>query len=123
MINPAKWLTLSRETRLKIAEILNIPRTANVEVSNNRVVCDGHSAQDLLGITVEKLQAALNSEETDVYKLFEQMVSELESEPVTPKIIEEKPVEQPVVTQPEVAGPYVDKTVKPVEPKKVKAKK
>ena len=72
MINYLFWLSQPPEIRAKLAIALKIRKSTGVTLDGGRVVCDGHTAQDLLdAITVEKLQAFTESKESDIYKLFE----------------------------------------------------
>lgn len=85
MISPSLWLSLKKETREVLARELNIPRSKNVEVVDNRVVCDGHSVEDLYrGVTLEKLQEFVDSKETDVLKLFGEAVKKVENPETEP---------------------------------------
>jgi hypothetical protein len=65
------WLSLSIETRAKLREIFSIPRSGVTQVEDQRVISDGVKVEDLMTLTVEKLQAFVASEETDLYKLFD----------------------------------------------------
>lgn len=73
------WLSLSRDTRVEIAKRMNMPRSTGVTVDGGRVICDGHTPQDLMEITVEKLQKELQVfDTTDFYALFNQLVDLIE---------------------------------------------
>lgn len=121
MISPVIWLNTSRETRLKIKDILGLSRSGNAEVVNNRVVCDGHTPQDLMGITVEKLQMVLNSKETDIYQLFNEMVYSLENPQEVPIIEVNEAPEEKVVETIEINDINAEEAVKPKgRPKKIK---
>lgn len=99
MINPARWLQLSADTRAKLKVALNIPKSGGVMVSNDgggisTIISDGHTAQDLYeGITLQKLQEYLGSAEKDLIKLFEEAVDKIEGK-IQP--IVETPKEQNV---------------------------
>lgn len=73
------WLGVRHETRLKIAKIFNLPKSGFVEVSNNKVICDGHSQKDINLLTISAMQQYLNSEEDDIQVLFEKLVYVLEN--------------------------------------------
>lgn len=72
-------MSLSMDTRLKIAEIFGVKKSGNTHVADDQVVDDGFLAEDLLVITIEALQNHLNSQETDFYKLFNVLVLKIEN--------------------------------------------
>lgn len=93
MLSKLIWLSLSRETRQKIAILLEIPKTGGVEVVDGKVISDGYTDRDLQSITTGKLQEFMGSTEPDFYKLFNQLVINIELPMVelkAPEIIEEK---------------------------------
>lgn len=81
------WLSLPRETRNKLVQLFNIPRTGESVVRSGavspegnimgEVTSDGHSAKDLYAITVEKMQEYTGSKHADFYKLWDETVSQL----------------------------------------------
>lgn len=73
------WLAVRHETRLMISKLFNLPKSGFVEVSNNRVICDGHSQNDLKLLTIDKMQSYLNSDEEDIFALFDKLVYVLEN--------------------------------------------
>lgn len=91
MLNQLIWLKLKPETRANLAVMLGLHKSGGSEVVAGVQVSDGYTPQDLLGITVEKLQTVLNSKETDFYKLFDELVKrvELPVEEVKPIEVEE----------------------------------
>ena len=96
MINPKVWLALKQATRQNIAAYLGLRRSGVTEVNGGVVVSDGYSAQDLMdGITVTKLQTMLGIDETDLYKLFEELVRRLEAPPVEITVPEPTPEPTP----------------------------
>lgn len=121
-INQSIWLSLPKETRDKICVIFNIPRSGFVEVSNNRVICDGHSDSDLALITIEKLQEVLDAEIQDFYKLFGDLVEKLQTKPEDTKVPEVKNdvIEEKVVVNPVL--PNSKGVIKTESPKPVKAR-
>ncbi len=81
------WLSLPRETRQKLEQLFQIPRTGEVIVRSNslsmqgniqgEVTSDGHSAKDLYAITVEKMQEFVGSKSQDFYALFGEVLKQL----------------------------------------------
>lgn len=93
------WLSTPIETRVKLTKLFGIPRTGEVivqtgEIQNGNigsiVKSDGHSAGDLYAITVEKMQALLNTDDTDFYKMFNHIVENIDY------LTEEKVIEIPL---------------------------
>lgn len=52
---PQLWMLLPKEQRLKLMEVFDIKRTGPSEIYDNQVVSDGCTADDLSGITLEKM--------------------------------------------------------------------
>lgn len=86
MINKLEWLKVARETRQKIAVMLEIPRTGQTHVEGNRVTQDGHTDKDLAHLTLEKLQAFMGSTSENFYELFHKLVANVEIPPVEVKM-------------------------------------
>jgi len=104
MILYSKWLELSLSTRAKIAEIFGIEKKAPTHVENNRVVSDGYLIKDIeTALNVEALQKYLESNETDLAKLFFILVETIENRLV-------KPIPNPVIP-PEVV-PQIQEVIK-----------
>ena len=82
MLSRLIWLSLSSETRQKLKILLSIPRTGGTEVVDGRVVSDGYTDRDLQVITLERLQELAGSTESDFYKLFNQLVQNVENPPL-----------------------------------------
>lgn len=80
MLNQAIWLSLPKNIRDEICVVFKIPRSGFVEVSDNKVVCDGHSNSDIALITVEKMQEFLGTNSADFYQLFGDVVAQLKGE-------------------------------------------
>lgn len=88
------WLQLPLSTRQTIAEAFGIPRSHSIEVSDNRVVKDGYTVQDVeVKLTLEKLQAYTGSETADMPTLWELMVCKAEGREM-PTVVEEEPKEE-----------------------------
>jgi len=77
MISQAYWLGLSKETRLKLAELFDLSRSTFTHVEGNTVVSDGYSLRDLAGITKEKMQEYTGETHDDFYKLLEATIEKL----------------------------------------------
>lgn len=73
-IFPAHWLQLPTDVRNRIALDLGLKRSGNseVDVGNGRVVSDGYTAADLMGLTYEKMARYCGKPEiTDELQLLE----------------------------------------------------
>ncbi len=78
MLYPQQWLTYPHETRLKLAELLKLPKTGHIHVtSRGEIISDGFTPEDLKNITVEKLQELTNSKTEDIVKLMEKLIKTL----------------------------------------------
>jgi hypothetical protein len=97
MLSQQYWLSLSRETRERIAILLEIPKSTGVTVQGGVVISDGYTYQDLATVTLEKLQLFMNEAEPDFYKLFGKLVHNVELPPIDLKpqeeLLEEEVVE------------------------------
>lgn len=75
MIFYSKWLGLPLSTRVLLAEKFGIPRKGFVEVFSNTIKSDGYFIQDIeAALTVTKLQEALETNEADIAKLFDDAI-------------------------------------------------
>lgn len=74
------WLKLPMETRNKLREIFNIPKSRGAIVESNVVMSDGTTYEDLQAITLGKMQKHLDSELSDFVTLFNTLVTQLEEE-------------------------------------------
>ncbi len=63
-VPPQLWMQLEKEIRIHLAEVFQLQRTGPTEVRDNVAISDGFSVEDLKGITVEKMNAYIGSEET-----------------------------------------------------------
>jgi hypothetical protein len=50
-----EWLALSKEVRVKLAEMFNLKRDIATEVIANQVVCDGYSNEMLKNMSLEAI--------------------------------------------------------------------
>lgn len=95
-INVPDWVALPHETRRKLVQQFNIPRSGGSEVQTlsvgNRIISDGHTHQDLKAISLPKLQEFLGSISDDFYTLLEQAIEKLTNKtgPTSEQILEQK---------------------------------
>lgn len=68
-----QWMTLPRETRMELRRIFNLPQTNVVEVRDNIVLTDGVTNDDLLQLTLDKLEWFTNKKGTFA-ELFEKTI-------------------------------------------------
>ena len=91
LLSQPKWLALSLSTRARLVELFGLKRSASTETftgrdSVTRVVSDGYTAEDLLGVTIEKMQKILDTDRKDFYELFDEIVANIESPTKTPEV-------------------------------------
>lgn len=80
----SKWLSVPIETRVKIAKQFNIPKTGATWVENNVIKSDGYEIKDIEEkLNVDALQKFLVTDETDMAKLFDMLISCIEN-PIPP---------------------------------------
>jgi hypothetical protein len=82
-------MSLSRDVREKIAEVFNVQKSGVTEIKDNEVLRDGRTDEDLLAITLEKMNAYIGSEETFA-RAWEITISKINYE-LNPPPIEIKP--------------------------------
>lgn len=80
-----EWLKLSTETRSKLSEIFQIPKSRGAQIETmgetSVVKSDGTTHEDLQAITVEKMQLWLKDESTSDYlTLFNAVINKLEED-------------------------------------------
>lgn len=63
-IYPQVWISLPKEVRNHLVKVFGLTRSGVTEVVDQTVVSDGHSVEDLMGITLEKMVVYIGSEET-----------------------------------------------------------
>ncbi len=90
-LNTVQWISLPITTRMRLVQLFNIPRSSGSLVQDNKVISDGYTHNDLLHISVEKMQKLLDTDEKDFFVLFEQVVKTLEQPTAVQEIIEPKP--------------------------------
>jgi len=86
IINTSMWVSLPQDVRGKLRSLFNIPRSANVVVTDGRVETDGTTHEDLKALTTEKMQKYLGDTSTDFHKLFDKVVAKVIEELNTPKV-------------------------------------
>lgn len=75
------WIDLSVETRQKLVEVFNIPKSGITEVRDQTVISDGHTNDDLNTITVEKMAEYVGSPaDLDFAVLWKITLSKIKSE-------------------------------------------
>lgn len=92
-LDTSLWLSLPADTRAKLKAAFNIAKSSFSHVSDNKVITDGHTYQDLSVVNVESLQNFLGVKEKDFFNLFNLALQKLE----TPEV-----VEAPVQVVPEI---------------------
>ena len=75
-----QWLSLPISTRMRLVQIFNIPRSQGSLVQDNKVMSDGYTHNDLMHISVEKMQKLLDSDEKDFFKLFADIIADIEAQ-------------------------------------------
>ena len=79
MLSKSIWLGLKQSTRKIIADKLGLKKDVGSVVDGGRVVSDGYSDNALSAIDLKKLQAVMGSKEKDFYKLFNDLVTRVET--------------------------------------------
>ncbi|KUK99143.1 MAG: hypothetical protein XE08_0220 [Parcubacteria bacterium 32_520] len=75
------WVNLNWKIRTKLAIDLNVPKSSDVVLIDNKVLSDGRTQQDLNNsITVETLQEYTKSNNDDIFELFQKAVEKAEYE-------------------------------------------
>ena len=74
MLYPQQWMAYSHEERLILHEKLGLKKSEGTFVENNKLISDGHTIQDLMGVTVEKLQELTGSKSGDMVVLIQQLL-------------------------------------------------
>lgn len=79
----AIWLSLPNDVRHKLVTLFNIPRSGMTIVDYRAtgavVTSDGYTAIDLQAITLDRMKGLLGSEDDNFYKLFEEIVSNIDT--------------------------------------------
>ncbi len=98
------WLKLSHETRVKLAEIFQVPKSKGSQMeqmgSESIIKSDGHTHEDLSVITVEKMKAYLGGITVDDFAtLFDACVAKVEEDKELEAKVEPVDVKQIVLEQ------------------------
>lgn len=132
------WMSLSRETRITLAQLFSIPRTGEVVVRSGmmingnisgEVTSDGYRPQDLYAITIEKMQTLTGSPVEDFYKLFDDVcgiVKNFTLEDIhagkhfiqTTRGLEVAPQEVEVIIEEEIAEEVLDEAIEHIAPER-----
>jgi hypothetical protein len=77
------WLSLSQDTRRKIAELFGLTKSGqpmvNIGAYGAEVISDGYSVGDFVPITINKMNEILGTESKDFYELFDKIVDKVEN--------------------------------------------
>lgn len=83
LISQSVWLSLSQEMRQKIARLFKLSRSGttitNIGPVGGVIQSDGYTPQDLMPISVTRMQGLLGSESKDYYHLFNGVVENIDS--------------------------------------------
>jgi len=84
MIIYSRWISLSLDTRNKIAREFGIVKKGPVEVFANTIKSDGYLVKDIDdALTLTKMQAYLGTTETDPTVLWNYLVDKMEGRNIT----------------------------------------
>lgn len=82
-ISYAIWLQLPVEIREKLVRLFGIPKSGRTvveyRISGAVVTSDGYTAPDLQSISLAKMQALLDTDDTNYYKLFEDIINHIDA--------------------------------------------
>ncbi len=71
-----KWLELPIQTRIRIASEFGIIKKGSTHVVDNQIQSDGYSVKDVeQALNVDAIQQKLGTNETDMAKLWELLIS------------------------------------------------
>lgn len=77
------WLKLPKEIRDKLVVMFHIPRSGSTVVdygaAGTVVVSDGFKPEDIESITLEKMQTVMDTDSTDFYGLFEEIILNIDA--------------------------------------------
>ncbi len=77
-IGVGQWIGLNFETRQELIKMFGLVRSAGTVVENGVLKTDGYTDKDLEAISVEALQKALQSPDTNFFALFDTLLAQLE---------------------------------------------
>lgn len=85
------WSKLPLSTRVKISTQFGVSKVRSTHVSDNKVVDDGYNIHEIENaLNIPAMQAYLDSDETDFFKLFEMTVDKIEGR--LPVVSENQPI-------------------------------
>ena len=90
------WLSLPSETKAELRRIFFIPRSGHVEVNDGKIFCDGTMMEDLMHLTLEKMQVYLDTTSEDFNLLFNMVIESIQKK-------KEELKEQPIQNDTETA--------------------
>lgn len=77
------WLKLPKDIRDKLVTLFHIPRTGSSVVDYSptgpTVVSDGYKPTDIEAITLAKMQTIMDTDSTDFYGLFEEIILNIDA--------------------------------------------
>lgn len=73
------WMQVPAEERKILAEVFNLEKTGIAEIRDQSVISDGHSNDDLLLITKDKMEAFIGSEAENFARAWELTVAKARS--------------------------------------------
>lgn len=83
LISQSVWLSLSLEQRAKLVKLFGLKRSGivitNIGPEGGIVQSDGYMPQDLMPITIAQMQEFLRSDSNDFYKLFHEIVENVDA--------------------------------------------
>lgn len=85
----SKWIDIALPTRIEIARIFGIVKRGSTEVFNNTIKSDGYDIKEVeVALSVGALQAHLQTSETDIATLLDQLVGTIEGTYIVTPIVE-----------------------------------
>lgn len=77
-IGIGQWIGLSFDTRQELVKMFSLTRSAGTVVENGILKTDGYTDKDLAAMSVEALQKALESSESNFYSLLDTVLAQIE---------------------------------------------
>lgn len=74
-LNVSHWLAIPRSVRDRFAKVFGLSPSTSVHVSDNQIVTDGYTQEDLKPVTLEALQSYTGSDSKDFYALLDSAVT------------------------------------------------
>lgn len=76
---PQEWMHLPQEVKRYMKELFGIKQTGHVEVFDNKVVTDGHTTEDLMAISVTKMQLFTGSDNENFRELLTLTIDKIQN--------------------------------------------